>query len=332
MMSRSSLVRRSIAVLIACIAIGPVSAQQREEFKNLKVLPKDIKPEELRALMGGFTRALGVRCVYCHVGEEGKPLMPQDLALDDKVTKRKAREMLRMVKAINDTYLAGLESRSNPPVRVQCVTCHRGAAKPLMLEEVLRTAYDQGGMDSTLARYHSLHDRYYGRFTYDFSELPLIAVANQIESQHPDDAVRLLAFNVQENPKSSFAKREHATGAILQAFREQGVDAGTAAYQKYKADYGATVVSENLMNDVGYQLMPDHIEQSIAVFKLNVADNPNSANAYDSMGEAYMHYQDWKPATQAYQKSLALDPNNENAKHMLQEIKTQSKQKKKKSK
>src|SRR5262245_28770953 len=133
MMSRSSLVRRSIAVLIACIAIGPVSAQQREEFKNLKVLPKDIKPEELRAMMGGCTRALGVRCVYCHVGEEGK-LKPQDFALDDKPTKRKAREMLRMVKAINETYLAGLESRSKPPVGVQCVTCHRGAATPRMLE------------------------------------------------------------------------------------------------------------------------------------------------------------------------------------------------------
>jgi hypothetical protein len=177
--TRSNLIRRGLAALIVSIAIAPVYAQsQQPQYKNLKVLPQDIKPEELRALMGTFTRALGVRCIHCHVGEEGKPLRPEDFALDDKPTKRKARDMIRMVNSINDTYLAGLEKRSNPPVRVQCVTCHRGATTPRMLEDVLKTAYEQGGMDSTMSRYRELHDRYYGRFTYDFSELPLAAVAS----------------------------------------------------------------------------------------------------------------------------------------------------------
>lgn len=74
--------------------------------------------------------------------------------------------------------------------------------------------------------------------------------------------------------------------------------------------------------------MDDHVEQSIAVFQLNVAESPKSAKAYDSLGEAYMHKRDWRLATQAYKKALELDPADPNAQQKLQEIKTQSKKKK----
>ena len=40
--------------------------------ENLKVLPKRTTPEQLRSAMMGFTRALGVRCSHCHVGEDRK--------------------------------------------------------------------------------------------------------------------------------------------------------------------------------------------------------------------------------------------------------------------
>src|SRR5262245_14625530 len=41
--------------------------------KNLKVFPQDISGPNLISNMKGFAQALGVRCTYCHVGEEGKP-------------------------------------------------------------------------------------------------------------------------------------------------------------------------------------------------------------------------------------------------------------------
>jgi Flp pilus assembly protein TadD len=333
-MIHSSVIRRGLAVLILCTVVAPVRAQlERESFKNLKVLPQDIAPEELRTIMGSFTRALGVRCTYCHVGEEGKPLRREDFQLDDKPTKLKARAMMKMTKAINDTFLAGLDSRSQPPVGVQCVTCHRGATQPRMLQDILKRAYDTGGMDSTLARYQALRDRYYGRFTYDFGEVPLSDLANQVRtSGHPDDAVKLLAYNVEMNPKSMFAKRQHAMVAISQEF-QASADSGTATYRALKAEYGAPVVSEALMNEVGYNFLNAHqVDPALGVFKLNAADNPTSANAYDSMGEAYMQKSDWKSATQAYTKSLELDPTNENAKKKLDEIKVQSKAKPKKKK
>ena len=58
-----SLARTALVLLAAASGARPLQAQApRQGFTNLKVLPKDIAPEKLRAVMGQFTRALGVRC------------------------------------------------------------------------------------------------------------------------------------------------------------------------------------------------------------------------------------------------------------------------------
>jgi hypothetical protein len=320
--------RRTIGALILLCAAASAWAQAKPEtFSNLKVLPKDIPPAELRGLMNTFTRALGVRCIYCHVGEEGKPFRHEDFAKDDKPTKLKARVMIQMTRDLNDKYLATLEHRSDPPVRVQCVTCHRGATQPRMLQDVLKVAYDQGGMDSTLARYQSLRDRYYGRFTYDFSEVPLADLANQLrDGGHSEDAARLLAFNVQMNPQSGFAKRQYANSAIMESFRAGGPDSGKATYHRLADQYGPTVVTEGMLNDIGYQMMgAGKNDVAVSVFELNVAEHPNSGNAWDSMGEAYATAGNRKSAIAAYTRSAALDSTNDNARQKLIELKAKPK-------
>ncbi len=323
----ASLVRRVVAVVIAGSVAVSVSAQQQEKFTNLKVLPKDIAPADLHATMNAFTRALGVRCVYCHVGEEGKPLKHEDFAKDDKPTKDKARAMLRMVKDINENYLAKLASRADPPVAVRCVTCHRGTPQPRMLQDVLTTAYSKGGLDSTVARYQSLRERYYGRFTYDFGDVPLAEVAGTLRESHPEDARQLLALNLEMNPNSAFAKRQLANVSIAAAYRN-GADSGRAAYEALKSRFGANVVTEEMMTDVGYQLLSAHrTDMAIAAFRQIVTEHPESANGWDSLGEAYAANGDWKRATEAYTKSLALDATNDNARRQLEELKHKSKQK-----
>ena len=332
-------IRRIVALLLFAVVVvlvaivAPVRAQQEApKYKNLKVLPKDITPAELRPLMSTYTRALGVRCTFCHVGEEGKPIRDEDFQKDDKEEKQTAREMMKMVNDINSTYLGHLHDRADPPVAVKCVTCHRGATRPRMLQDVLQAAYQTGGLDSTVARYQSLRDRYYGRFTYDFGDVPLSDVANQVrQSGHPDDALRLQALNVQMNPQSPFAKRQHAGASIAQAFRALGADSGAATYASFKQRYGPSVVSEGLVNDIGYTLLGEgKVPEAIAAFRLNTTEHPASSGAFDSLGEGYMAHSDWKLATEAYTKSLALDPTNDNAKQKLEEIKTHSKDKKRK--
>src|SRR5262245_18476381 len=57
------------------------------QMKNAQVFPKDFPATKLEAIMKGFTRSLVVRCVYCHVGEEGKPLSSYDFASDARPNK-----------------------------------------------------------------------------------------------------------------------------------------------------------------------------------------------------------------------------------------------------
>lgn len=62
------------------------------------------------------------------------------------------------------------------------------------------------------------------------------------------------------------------------------------------------------------------IQYAIEIFKLNVKMYPQSANVYDSLGEAYMNDGQKELAIQNYKKSLELNPDNTNAKEMLKKL------------
>jgi len=124
-------------VLIASVlwlAAAPASAQSKsskeeltqDHFKNIQVL-KDIPVSHLEATMRLFATSLGVNCSYCHVFRQGAP--PQ-MDSDDKETKRKARDMIKMVREINERNFDG-------KMEVTCATCHRGNPKPLHVAEPL---------------------------------------------------------------------------------------------------------------------------------------------------------------------------------------------------
>ena len=78
---------------------------------------------------------------------------------------------------------------------------------------------------------------------------------------------------------------------------------------------------EKKINSVGYIYMANNrLDDALKVFDLNVKENPNSANAYDSRGEAYFVKKDYSASKADYQKSLQLEPTNQNAKEMLSKI------------
>ncbi len=327
-MNRFALLPLLVAALLGGAASRASAQAPRDTTTNLKVLPVGTPREEVVRIMGTFTRALGVRCGYCHALEEGRP---PDFASDAKPTKNKAREMMRMVKDLNDTYLAKLDHRADPPIKVECATCHRGVPQPRQLQDVLKMAYDTGGMDSTLARYHALRDRWYGRAAYDFGDVPLADLAGQLDhAGHSADALRLLQFNVEMNPASAFAKRQYAGGAIVAAFTGQGADSGAAVYRRMQAQYGPQVVPGNLLGEAARQMLGGgHPEAAIAALKLNVAENPSSAGALVGLGDAYAAQGDRKQALEAYTKAVALDPADPRAKQKLDALRAQPAEKKK---
>ena len=196
----------TVAVLVGAISAVPVVAQGfqwPEKAENLKVLPEDFPPENLRAVMTGFSRALGVRCSHCHVGEEGQPLSTFDFASDENPKKEVARSMLEMLGDINGR-LKTIDRGGAEPVNMWCHTCHRGVARPQTLDEALLETYSADGSEAMMKRYAMLRDRFYGRAAYDFGENSLNSVGYSLLSREDvDAAVAVFRENVRHFPESS---------------------------------------------------------------------------------------------------------------------------------
>lgn len=129
-------VRTLIAALTTClvVSIAAPSAQQPpapapqvpgqppgggrggpQPPKNIQVL-KDVPVDQLMLTMQYIAASLGVQCNYCHVQGQND--------LDDKETKKTAREMMKMVNQLNGTFFDGKP-------RVSCASCHNGRNKPV---------------------------------------------------------------------------------------------------------------------------------------------------------------------------------------------------------
>ena len=99
--------------------------------KNLQVLPKDTPAPQVVALMRTFNTALGVQCGYCHVFvAPGDPT--NDMASDAKTPKLVARVMMQMVSDINAKLATNIKKPADQITKVECATCHRGAAIPAL--------------------------------------------------------------------------------------------------------------------------------------------------------------------------------------------------------
>jgi cytochrome c-type biogenesis protein CcmH/NrfG len=62
---------------------------------------------------------------------------------------------------------------------------------------------------------------------------------------------------------------------------------------------------------------------AIRIFQLNVEDHPDSWNAFDSLGEAYMNDGQKELAIRSYERSVELNPNNSGGEAMLKKLKQQ---------
>jgi tetratricopeptide (TPR) repeat protein len=72
------------------------------------------------------------------------------------------------------------------------------------------------------------------------------------------------------------------------------------------------------LNRVGYDLLrAANTASAIDVFRLNVRVHPDYANGWDSLGEAYAANGNRDQAIAAYERALALDPANSNARDWL---------------
>ena len=121
----------------------------------------------------------------------------------------------------------------------------------------------------------------------------------------------------------NYKTQEDAFGQLVLIAKMKGAPAALERYTELKkAQSAGYKIEERTLNGLGYTLLYSGQEQdAIAVFERNVHDYPKSANAYDSLGEAYMKTDQKKLAIENYEMSLNLDPKNQNAVERLKKLK-----------
>jgi hypothetical protein len=99
-------------------------------FKDIQMFKGRPAGDIPRVMNYGFGRSLAVSCFHCHARN--------DWAKDEKKQKRIAREMMKMVGAVNTDYIAKIEGLGDSTrmaggpdqrPRVNCSTCHRGSVR-----------------------------------------------------------------------------------------------------------------------------------------------------------------------------------------------------------
>jgi hypothetical protein len=107
---------------------------------------------------------------------------------------------------------------------------------------------------------------------------------------------------------------------LLNAFADKGISELAKSYKNLKKTHSSDI-NEGTLNGLGYRMMREKkYQDAIQIFKLNVEIYPSYANGYDSLGEAYMTNGEKELAIKNYKKSLELDPQNDNAVHMLKKL------------
>jgi hypothetical protein len=235
----------SLLILFLSVVSSPALAQERGAapvaHQNLQVLAKDIPQPELLQLMQGFAQGLGVQCGYCHAvappadgggrggggrGRGGPAAL--DFPSDQLPAKKKAREMMLMVRDLNTRIPTAVGKPADATSRVACATCHGGIAIPKPLGDILdQTATDKGA-PAAVAQYKELRKQYFGGRAYDFGEGTLIALAQRPTTKAPEDALGWLQLNLDYFPLSA---RTYAAMAQVQQ-RANDKDAAAKSAEK----------------------------------------------------------------------------------------------------
>jgi tetratricopeptide (TPR) repeat protein len=102
--------------------------------------------------------------------------------------------------------------------------------------------------------------------------------------------IDFLKFNLTRNYEAEdAARRVLSPPRFMTMIQRQGIQKALQEFEasrKLKPD--AALFREDTLNNLGYRLLQQgKAKEAVEVFKLNVAAYPNSANAYDSLGDGY---------------------------------------------
>ncbi|MFC0513882.1 serine hydrolase [Mucilaginibacter angelicae] len=135
---------------------------------------------------------------------------------------------------------------------------------------------------------------------------------------HPEG---LNAFYILNNGNIYHGKRSLAKEYVI-TLHQKGADAAAVLFNELKADTSHYFMDEKELNRLGYNLMNDgFLNEALEAFKFNTLLYPGSFNTYDSYAEALAGAGKKEEAIKMYEKSIALNPQNEGGKKVLNQLK-----------
>jgi hypothetical protein len=198
---------RRLAVWSTVFLFAPpaiASAQLPKHPENLRVLPKTLSTDSVFKLMNGVADGLGVTCGFCHVGGDNSTWDSTHFASDAMPMKVRARAMFQLTERLNVELLPAIVDQPPYRVAVTCMTCHRGAPRPVALEDTLGRILERQGVDSLIQANQRFREHYAGRMAYDLTEWPLnIVAARMVTASRFADAARILEVNARQFPNSA---------------------------------------------------------------------------------------------------------------------------------
>jgi len=309
--------------LILIVTISTTAVAEDRVFTNLQVLDPDISDQDLSQLMLRNLRGLGLPrrqsqgCLYCHVGSMDIPSDDWNFASDEKITKRKARVMMAMVKDINESHLGSLEQRLDSDYEITCFSCHKGRTDPRPIETVLRTTYDSAGVDVTVDRFKDIKSRYEDAGVYDLRSDVLSGFAWELASEgNWSDAITIATANVEVNPDDVSAEQVLLSVEVWRRVSEQGTDSAlayfdTARQQSVSADH-------SILDGVAWTLdrsgQPD---KALQLFKHNLQKFPDEYIPNESLGDLLWFSGDRAGGIVYFEKWVAAHPDHEMGRRRL---------------
>jgi tetratricopeptide (TPR) repeat protein len=119
-------------------------------------------------------------------------------------------------------------------------------------------------------------------------------------------------------------RAEEYRGALLpyERFKQLTVAGELDAAEALLSDDDTGLLGENAVNALGYYHLYrlEDPDTAIAMFEINTRVYADSFNVWDSLGEGYMVAGDSERAIVSYERSLQLNPDNGNAKQMIERI------------
>ena len=117
------------------------------------------------------------------------------------------------------------------------------------------------------------------------------------------------------------------TQVLNEAVNAKGLDGAIAQYRELRTKYANTMaydLSENGLIAMALAAVnADRADNAITWLNLNLEFYPKSSRTYQTMAQAYQRKGDKDAAVKALEKAVELDPNNNQAKQQLQQLKGQ---------